>query len=68
MRKQKDAIVKNYKEVKDKMTEVMNQAAAKPCSSEEVKKEGQVTLKLQKRIGFQEEKALEIKTTIGDRL
>ena len=48
----------------------MNQAAAiKPCSTEELKKEEQVTLKLQKRIGFQKEKALEIKTmTLGDRL
>ena len=57
-------------EVKERMTEVMNQAAAiKPCSTEELKKEEQVTLKLQKRIGFQKEKALEIKTmTLGDRL
>ena len=57
------------REVKEKMTEVMNQAAAiKPCSTEEQKEE-QVTLKLQMRIGFQKEKALEIKTmTLGDRL
>ena len=44
----------------------MNQAAAtKPCSTEELKKEEQVTLKLQKRIGLQKEKALEIKTMTG---
>ena len=46
------------REVKEKMTEVMNQAAAiKPFSTEEQKEE-QVTLKLQMRIGFQKEKAL----------
>ena len=68
MRKLKDAIEKNYKEVKDKITEVLNQAVTNPCSSEELKKEGQVTLKLLKRIGFHKEKALEIKTMTSGRL
>ena len=47
------------REVKDKMTELINEAAAsKPRNSEEDKREEQATLKLQKRIGFLKEEGL----------
>ena len=65
MRELKKAIMKNEKEVKDKMTELINEAAAtKPRSTEEVKREEEATLKLQKKIGFLKEEAVENKNMI----
>ena len=54
------ALKKNECEVKDKMTEILDQATAnKPRSEDELKKEEHTKQKLIKRIGFLKEKALE---------
>ena len=60
-----NAIKKNEREVKDKMTEILDQAAAnKPPSEEDLKKEELKAQKLIKRIGFLKEKAVENKNKV----